>query len=100
MLRPVRMTFAYESSFASATPEAYERLLLDALNGDPSLFLRRDEVEASWRVVDSIRKAWEVGDMPKLVDYAPGSWGPQEADGLFDDPYARWYTLDPRGESQ
>ena len=96
LLRPVRMDFRYHSSFESATPEAYERLLLDALLGEPTLFLRSDEVEASWRVIDSIRKAWDAGGAPGLVQYAPGSWGPEAADQLFADPYKRWYNLDPR----
>ena len=96
MLRPVRMNFGYESTFESATPEAYERLLLDALGGDPTLFIRDDEVEASWQVVDSIRKGWDTDGLPELVEYPPGSWGPEQAEQLFGDPYEHWYNVEPR----
>jgi glucose-6-phosphate 1-dehydrogenase len=98
LLRPVRMSFRYDSAFASSTPEAYERLLLDALCGDPTLFIRRDEVEASWRVVDSIRTACDRAAGDDLAHYAPGTWGPEQADRLFGDPYRRWYNLDPLTE--
>src|SRR6185503_15991808 len=57
-IRPVRMHFSYDAEFGAYTPEAYERLLLDALAGDPTLFIRRDEVEAAWSIVDSIREGW------------------------------------------
>ena len=87
LLRPVKMDFQYESAFEAASPEAYEHLLEDALCGDQTLFIRNDEVEASWRFVDSIRSAWQVGGQPELVEYPPGSWGPQQADGLFENPY-------------
>jgi glucose-6-phosphate 1-dehydrogenase len=96
MLRPVRMNFGYESTFESATPEAYERLLLDALGGDPTLFIRDDEVEASWQVVDSIRKGWDTDRLPELVEYPPGSWGPEQGEQLFGDPYEHWYNIEPR----
>jgi len=90
LFRPVRMDFQYETSFEAASPEAYEHLLLDAIQGDSTLFIRRDEVEASWRFVDSIRHAWDVSGRPELEPYAPGSWGPDGAERLFDDPYRRW----------
>ncbi len=93
LLRPVQMDFAYGSSFSSATPEAYEHLLLDAFHGESSLFVRSDEVEASWRVLDSIRRGWDDTHSPPLVEYAPGTWGPDEADGLFADPYKKWHPL-------
>ncbi len=90
LLRPVRMEFKYNASFSSASPEAYEQLLLDAANGDSTLFIRNDEVEAAWAVVDSIRKPWDQLDEPKLESYMPGSWGPQNADRIFNDPYRHW----------
>ncbi len=96
MVRPVRMNFNYRTAFESSSPEAYERLILDALLGDPTLFIRSDEVEASWRIVDSIRKAWEVNGEPPLQFYRPGTWGPEQAEALFDDPYKHWHNLDPR----
>jgi len=89
----VRMSFRYGSEFSSASPEAYEHLLLDAICGDPTLFIRRDEVEASWRFIDAVRREWDRPDAPPVIPYRPGSWGPQEADGLFGDPYTRWQPL-------
>jgi glucose-6-phosphate 1-dehydrogenase len=79
--RSVDMEFHYSSSFGdSALPDAYERLLLDALNGDASLFTRSDEIEAAWRLIDPILQGWETRSAPPLVSYQKGSMGPQEAD--------------------
>jgi glucose-6-phosphate 1-dehydrogenase len=93
LLRPVKMEFHYDSSFASASPEAYEHLLLDAIHGDPTLFIRNDEVEASWKFIDSIRSTWDNSGVSELIEYAPGGWGPDQAERLFEDPYMRWYPL-------
>jgi glucose-6-phosphate 1-dehydrogenase len=93
ILRPVKLDFSYGSAFEAASPEAYEHLLLDAARGDPTLFLRDDEVEASWRVVDSIRASWNATGLPKLILYPAGSSGPEEADRLFGDPYKHWHPL-------
>ena len=76
----VDMDFSYQEKWNKDLPEAYERLLLDALRGDPTLFTRSDEVEAEWGVIDAIWKAME--DRPP-VEYAPGTWGPPEADSLI-----------------
>ena len=92
LLRPVRMDFRYGASFESASPEAYEHLLLDALRGESMSFIRRDEVEASWRVIDPIETEWERSALPKLQMYPPGSWGPEVAPRLFGDPYADWQS--------
>jgi glucose-6-phosphate 1-dehydrogenase len=80
--RSVDMEFHYRTSFgAEPLPDAYERLLLDALNGDASLFTRSDEIEAAWRLIDPILLAWEhFPQASPLVSYRPGSWGPEEAD--------------------
>ena len=93
LLRPVKMDFQYGATFESASPEAYEHLLSDAMQGDPTLFIRDDEVEAAWRLVDSIRSAWDVTGRPRLVEYRPGSWGPEESKSLFGDPYKDWYGV-------
>ncbi|MCF7732661.1 MAG: glucose-6-phosphate dehydrogenase [Akkermansiaceae bacterium] len=82
-LRPVRMHFSYDSEFGAYTPEAYERLLLDALSGDPTLFIRRDEVEQAWEIVDSVRAGWEGQGMADDAFYPAGSWGPECADQLL-----------------
>jgi len=76
-LEPVDMEFCYRRSFDVPQPDAYERLLMDVILGDQTLFI--GEVGASWKVIDPIREAWDAGK-PPLATYKPGSWGPQEAD--------------------
>ena len=93
MLRPVRMEFKYGSSFSWASPEAYEQLLLDAACGESTLFIRNDEVDAAWRIVDSIRGAWADPGRPNLELYEPLSWGPENADRIFNDPYKHWQSF-------
>jgi glucose-6-phosphate 1-dehydrogenase len=81
-MRSVDMDFHYRSSFTGSLPEAYERLVLEALDGDASLFTRSDSIEASWQLVDPILQGWENQNTPPLVLYPVGSWGPGEADQL------------------
>jgi glucose-6-phosphate 1-dehydrogenase len=90
---PVKMDFQYGSTFADQSPEAYERLLLDVMAGDATLFMRRDAVEASWAWVDPILDAWEGSSSRWLPEYEAGSWGPVESDRLIDGLSARWRTL-------
>lgn len=80
-IEPVKMDFHYGTSFGKATPEAYERLLLDAMSGDATLFARRDEVEEAWAFVDGIEEAWQTRS-DDLAFHAAGSWGPPEATEL------------------
>ncbi|MCE1254898.1 MAG: glucose-6-phosphate dehydrogenase [Anaerolineae bacterium] len=83
-MRSVNMEFHYKDSFGpTAVPEAYERLLLDALQGDASLFTRTDEVELAWRFIDPIMRTWEDLGMAGMTTYEPGSWGPIEADQML-----------------
>src|SRR5467141_3108672 len=83
-IEPVKMDFHYGTSFGKASPEAYERLLLDAMSGDATLFARRDEVEEAWALIDIIENAWsEKTNAPELSFYPAGSWGPEEADELL-----------------
>jgi glucose-6-phosphate 1-dehydrogenase len=82
-VRPVRMHFSYDSEFGAYTPEAYERLLLEAIVGDATLFIRRDEVETAWQIVDSIRKGWEGKALTNREFYSAGTWGPIAADDLL-----------------
>jgi glucose-6-phosphate 1-dehydrogenase len=82
-VRPVRMHFSYDSEFGAYTPEAYERLLLEAIAGDATLFIRRDEVETAWQIVDSIRTGWEGKPLTNREFYAAGTWGPIAADDLL-----------------
>ncbi|MDB6068078.1 MAG: glucose-6-phosphate 1-dehydrogenase [Pedosphaera sp.] len=82
-VRPVRMSFSYNSEFGAYTPEAYERLLLEAMAGDATLFIRRDEVEAAWAIVDSVRKGWDNKPLSNREFYSAGTWGPVAADDLL-----------------
>ncbi len=81
--RQVKMDLNYGSAFGTASPEAYERLLLDALAGDSTLFTRDDEVKAAWRVVTSIHEAWAQQPPETVHGYAPGTWGPPAADAVL-----------------
>ncbi|HXF09775.1 MAG TPA: glucose-6-phosphate dehydrogenase [Desulfuromonadaceae bacterium] len=90
-VRPVRMHFSYDSEFGAYTPEAYERLLLEAIAGDATLFIRRDEVETAWQIVDSIRKGWEGKALTNREFYAAGTWGPIAADDLLAQSGHAWH---------
>jgi glucose-6-phosphate 1-dehydrogenase len=92
-LQEVRMDFRYGTAFAVPPPEAYERLLLDVMLGDQSLFTRTDEVENAWRFITSILEAWQQSDAPPPVTYVAGSWGPDAADALIAADGARWRRL-------
>jgi len=90
-VRTVSMDFSYGAAFLEETPDAYERLLLDALVGDPTLFIRTDEVEQAWRIVAPLQEAWADGHVP-LQRYAAGSWGPKAADRLVERQGHTWRT--------
>jgi len=81
-IRPVYMEFLYGTSFLSQSPEAYERLIMDAMRGDATLFTRNDEVEAQWRICDPIVQKWENTPGP-LEQYPSGSQGPADAARLM-----------------
>jgi glucose-6-phosphate 1-dehydrogenase len=81
-IRPVLMQFLYGTSFMSESPEAYERLILDVMRGDATLFTRNDEVEAQWRICDPIVQAWSRTPGP-LPQYPAGSEGPPEANAIL-----------------
>ncbi len=80
-VRDVTMDFGYGHSFTEASPEAYERLLLDMLLGDPPLFPRQREVELSWQILDPIMEFWANNGAPDT--YRPGTWGPESADAML-----------------
>jgi glucose-6-phosphate 1-dehydrogenase len=83
-MQPVDMEFHYKTSFKeTAIPEAYERLLLDALNGDAALFSRSDEIECAWKIIDAIHAGWKNAQAPPMLSYKPGTWGPAEADAML-----------------
>jgi len=93
-IEPVKMDFHYGTSFGKASPEAYERLLLDAMSGDATLFARRDEVEEAWAFIDAIENAWSAKkNPPELYFYPAGSWGPDEADELLARDGRAWRRL-------
>ncbi|MEI6673753.1 MAG: glucose-6-phosphate dehydrogenase [Verrucomicrobiota bacterium] len=94
-LRPVRMHFSYDSEFGAYTPEAYERLLLDAIAGDATLFIRRDEVEQAWEITDSIRAGWGTRPLGNLEFYPAGNWGPHLADQLLTQSGRAWREPSP-----
>ena len=89
-LRTVNMDFLYTSSFVTEPPDAYERLLVDCMLGDPTLFTRSDEVETAWGLVDAIEDAWREG-RPPLELYTAGTWGPRAADRLLQNDGRRWH---------
>lgn len=92
-LRSVNMDFLYGSSFGVEPPEAYERLLLDCMLGDSTLFTRIDESEYSWRLVDTIEHAWAQQPASTIAHYEPGTWGPKEADALIERDGRTWRRL-------
>ena len=81
--QPVKMSFRYSTTFGSNTPEAYERLVLDAMIGDGTLFIRGDEAETSWKVYTPVLDAWAAAGRTGMDSYAAGSWGPLSADALL-----------------
>jgi glucose-6-phosphate 1-dehydrogenase len=91
-IRPVNMEFHYGTSFVSESPEAYERLILDAMRGDATLFTRNDEIEALWGIIDPILTAWHEDTSSPIPQYESGSAGPSEAAGLLDGD-RRWRRL-------
>jgi glucose-6-phosphate 1-dehydrogenase len=90
---PVEMDFSYSEAYAHPIKDAYERLLLDAIKGDATLFARRDEVEFAWRFVTPILKSWEAEKKRQPVFYAEGSEGPIEADNLMDRYNRQWREI-------
>jgi len=89
-LRTVNMDFFYGSSFLIESPDAYERLVLDCLLGDPTLFAREDEVERAWGLADTIENGWAAQPPSDFPNYAAGTWGPEAADALIERDRRRW----------
>jgi glucose-6-phosphate 1-dehydrogenase len=90
VIRSVNMDFLYASSFLVDAPDAYERLLVDCMLGDPTLFTRSDEVEAAWTLIDGVEAGWREGQ-PPLEQYPAGTWGPSGADRLMESAGRRWH---------
>ena len=89
-VRSVTMDFTYGSAFSVDSPDAYETLILDALQGDASLFTRADEVEEAWSIVDPIIEHWASSPQPSFPNYDAGTWGPPEAEALIARDGRRW----------
>jgi glucose-6-phosphate 1-dehydrogenase len=89
-IRPVRMQFDYQTEFGAYTPEAYQRLLLEVIANDSTLFIRRDEVETAWGIVDPIRQAWAGQSLAQTDFYPAGSWGPVAADEMLARRNHKW----------
>jgi glucose-6-phosphate 1-dehydrogenase len=92
-LRPVTMDFRYGSTFGGSGPEAYERLILDAMLGDPTLFARADEVNTAWRFVTPILQEWASAPPQDFPNYAAGTWGPTSAFELIEREGRSWRRL-------
>ncbi|MDA0839804.1 MAG: glucose-6-phosphate dehydrogenase [Planctomycetota bacterium] len=92
-VRPVSLDFGYSSVYPAGTPEAYERLLLDVMLGDATLFMRRDEVEAAWSFITPILDGWSKQPINDFPNYMAGSWGPATADELLFRDGRRWRRL-------
>ena len=93
-MRSVDMEFHYETAFKNqAIPEAYERLLQDALEGDAALFIRSDHIEEAWRIVDPLLQGWEDPAAPPPHTYEPGSWGPEAASSLLKQDGSSWQRV-------
>jgi glucose-6-phosphate 1-dehydrogenase len=89
-IRPVEMDFDYGRAFGGEPPEAYERLLLDAMKGDGTLYARGDWVDMAWELLGPVLDAWAVGDPNKFPNYEAGTWGPAEANTLVERSGRRW----------
>jgi glucose-6-phosphate 1-dehydrogenase len=92
-MRTVNMDFSYGSAFGEDLPEAYERLLLDAMLGDSTLYMRKDEVDSAWGFITEILRGWETSGRPHLERYRAGSTGPDAAVALLGSPERRWRKL-------
>ena len=89
-LSPKDMNFRYAEAFKTETPEAYETLLLDVIQGDATLFMRADQVECAWQVVDPVLEVWNSVEAPDFPNYPSGSWGPESAEALIAQDGRSW----------
>ncbi|HUB23933.1 MAG TPA: glucose-6-phosphate dehydrogenase [Tepidisphaeraceae bacterium] len=97
-IKSVALEFQYKTAFHVEPPEAYERLIYDGMIGDQTLFIRADETEAAWQVIDPIEQHWAKSAL-RPQEYAPGSWGPQKSCDLIEDDGRRWIQ-DNDGEAE
>jgi len=95
ILNPVDMIFSYKDAYDGNEPEAYETLLLDVMEGNATLFMRSDQVEAAWKIIMPILEAWEARPPVDFPNYAPDSWGPEDAEAIIARDGHNWITLPP-----
>jgi glucose-6-phosphate 1-dehydrogenase len=93
LLNPVDMLFNYNDSYTTGTPEAYETLLLDIFQGDATLFMRADQVEAAWNILMPIINAWDANTSPNFPNYAAGTHGPEDAQALIAKDGHNWIVM-------
>lgn len=98
-LDPVDMVFNYGEAYDGQEPEAYETLLEDVIEGNPTLFMRADQVEAAWRVITPIMETWQKRVAVDFPNYSPNSWGPEDAEALIAKDGHHWVTLPPKNHS-
>ncbi|HEY0356163.1 MAG TPA: glucose-6-phosphate dehydrogenase, partial [Flavisolibacter sp.] len=98
VLQPVIMKFSYAEAYGNDHPEAYETLLEDVIEGNPTLFMRADQVEAAWKIIQSILDSWQTRQPVDFPNYAPGTWGPEDAEALIAKDGHHWVTLPEDGE--
>ena len=98
-LLPVDMAFNYSSNDGKDHPEAYETLLLDVIEGDATLFMRGDQVEAAWKIITPIQELWAAKPPVDFPNYAPGTWGPEDAEALIARDGHNWASLSPEPNS-
>jgi len=98
VLNPVDMVFSYAEAFDEKEPEAYETLLEDIISGNPTLFMRADQVEAAWKVITPILEAWQNRPPVDFPNYAPDSWGPEDAEELIAKDGHHWTNLPPKNK--
>jgi glucose-6-phosphate 1-dehydrogenase len=92
-LDPVEMVFNYADAYDGQEPEAYETLLEDVIEGNQTLFMRADQIEAAWKVITPILETWQKRQPVNFPNYSPGSWGPEDAEALIAQDGHHWVTL-------
>ncbi|MEO6844563.1 MAG: glucose-6-phosphate dehydrogenase [Ginsengibacter sp.] len=99
ILNPVDMVFSYEEAYKGEEPEAYETLLYDVMDGDATLFMRADQVEAAWKVVMPILEVWGARKPLNFPNYSPNSWGPEDAEALIARDGHNWVSMPAKAKS-
>ena len=100
ILNPVDMVFSYAEAYDGREPEAYETLLEDVISGNQTLFMRADQIEAAWKIITPILEAWQTRLPVDFPNYAPDSWGPEDAEALIAKDGHHWVTLPPKNKEE